>query len=93
MVTKARLWPDTPTHPGEILGDELEAREQSVEEFAKRTGLETGIIQRLLSGELPITADIAWELESALGDVSARFWMSLQADYDLGMERLRRKAG
>jgi plasmid maintenance system antidote protein VapI len=47
-------------------------------------------IEAVLRGAAPITAEIAWGLEAALGDISARFWMALQSDYDLGVARLNR---
>jgi addiction module HigA family antidote len=93
MTTKARLWPDTPTHPGEILADELSAREISTAELAELSGADIELITEVLSGTAPVTAELAWSLESAFEGISARFWMGLQTDYDLGVERLRRRAG
>ena len=60
------------------------------DEFAASLGLPGGQLDAILAGQAPITAEIAWELERLLEDVSARFWMGLQADYDLAVARLRR---
>ena len=90
MATKARVWPDHPTQPGEVLNDELIARELGQHEFAVSLGLPGGELDAILAGQAPITAEVAWELERLLEDISARFWMGLQADYDLAVARLRR---
>lgn len=90
MATKTRLWPDTPTHPGEILADELEARSLTLVSLAQQVQRPVNEIESILAGRAPVTADLAWDLEAALDGISARFWMSLQADYDLAIARLRR---
>lgn len=91
MAPNARIWPDTPTHPGEMLTDELDVREATIAELAALSGIDTASLEAVLSGTAPITAEIAWALELALEGISARFWMGLQADYNLGMERLKRQ--
>ena len=91
MATKTRVWPDAPSHPGETLSDELRARELSPRSVAASADVAVEQIEAVLSGTEPITAEIAWGLEAALGDISARFWMSLQSDYDLAVARLRRE--
>jgi len=91
MATKTRVWPDTPSHPGETLADGLRARQRSAAAVANSARVTAEQIDAVLSGTAPITAEIAWGLEAALGDISARFWMSVQSDYDLGVARLRRE--
>lgn len=93
MATKARIWPDSPTHPGEVLRDELMARDLLPDDFAVALDDLGPQVTSVLEGRAPITADLAWALESAVEGISARFWMGLQADYDLGMARLRQRAG
>ena len=90
MATKTRVWPDTPSHPGETLEEELRAREVSVTSVANSAAVSVEQIEAVLEGAGPITAEIAWGLETCLGDISARFWMGLQSDYDLAVARLRR---
>ena len=79
----------TPIHPGEIL----------LEEFLKPLGLSQYRIARDLSvpprrineivhGKRGITADTALRLGQYFG-TSARFWLNLQARYDLEVENDR----
>ena len=48
-----------PTHPGEHLGDDLEAMEMSAEEFDKVLALPTGTISAVVEGRCDITAVLA----------------------------------
>jgi plasmid maintenance system antidote protein VapI len=41
-----------------------------------------------MRGESRVEAVMAWALEGAFEGLSARFWMGLQSDYDLGMAKL-----
>lgn len=92
MATKARLWPDTPTHPGEILSDELEARQISTAAACGVLEVSLEELQQLLQGKTALSARVAWNLEKLFEDISARFWMGLQADYELATERLKQAA-
>lgn len=47
-------------------------------------------LKAVCEGRQPLSAGLAWSLETLFGDISARFWMGLQTDYDLAVERLRR---
>ena len=91
MATKSRIWPTTPTHPGEVLADELTARAMSPSDLAGAAHVDHLLIEELLRGSRSINADLAWALERSLEGISARFWMNLQSDYDLGIARLRRE--
>jgi addiction module HigA family antidote len=90
MATKPRVWPDNPTHPGELLQDELLARNISVRDLGASLGALAHNLERVLALQGPITAELAWELERVVTGVSARFWMGLQADYDLAVARRHR---
>lgn len=93
MEIKARLWPDTPTHPGELLADELEARQVSAPTACEVLDLSATELDELLQGRRSLSARVAWRLETLFDDISARFWMGLQADFDLATERLKQAAG
>ena len=60
-------------------------------ELSAVSGVDAASVEAVLSGTSSITAGIAWTLESVLDGISARFWMGLQADYNPGVERLKRK--
>jgi addiction module HigA family antidote len=73
----------TPIHPGEILREDvLEPLKMSANQFAKAIGVNTPRLNDIVRGRRGITADTALRLARYLG-VSAKFWMNLQADYDL----------
>ena len=80
-----------PSHPGEILRDNLEAEELSVTEAAARLGCTRQALSRLLNGKAGISPAMALALER-LGWSNASFWMRLQAAYDLARERRRQAA-
>lgn len=71
-----------PTHPGEILRDELAALGLSANAFAAKIKVPTNRITEILAGRRSITAETALRLGRFFG-TSAQFWMNLQANYDL----------
>jgi addiction module HigA family antidote len=79
-----------PTHPGEILKDELEAREISMNQFAKELNVPAGRISQILAGKRAVTPDTAIRLSNYLG-TSAEVWMNLQTQFDLAIARKKLK--
>lgn len=70
-------------HPGEVLREEfLEPLGISQNALARATGVPPRRINEIVLGKRGITADTAVRLAAALG-TSERFWLSLQADYEL----------
>ena len=83
MATK-RL---TPIHPGEVLlQDFLEPLGLSQYRLAKRLSVPPRRINEIVLGKRAITADTALRLARFFG-TSDRFWLNLQAAYDLDVER------
>lgn len=80
--------PATPTHPGAVLGEELEERAIKPSAFALELGMYPNQITELIKGKRAISAALAIKLEGALG-ISAGFWMRMQAHYELNTERLK----
>lgn len=74
-------------HPGEILYDELEAREIKQKDFAQQLDMRAPHLNELLHGKRNINAVLALKLEKLLG-ISASFWVRLQAEHDLDKARL-----
>lgn len=74
------LTPFEPTHPGEILREELEARGISQTKFAKDLGMKVSLINELINGKRNFTIEYALMIEAALG-IDADFWINLQTDY------------
>lgn len=78
-------------HPGEVLLEEfLNPLGISQNALARAAGVAPRRINEIVLGKRGITADTALRLAAALG-TSERFWLGLQADYDL--EEARRTLG
>jgi addiction module HigA family antidote len=78
-----------PIHPGEILLEEfLESLKISQYRLAKGINVSARRINEIVHGKRSITADTALRLARYFG-TSERFWMNLQARYDLEVEKDR----
>ena len=78
-----------PMHPGEILLDEfLESLKISQYRVAKGINVPARRINEIVHGKRSVTADTALRLARYFG-TSERFWMDLQARYDLEVEKDR----
>ena len=75
-----------PTHPGDILKDELEARKISQRSFAQQVGMSYSVLNELLNGKRPLTPSTALLFEAALG-ISADMLMNLQTRYNMQTAR------
>ena len=70
-------------HPGEVLLKEfLEPMALSQNALARAAGVPPRRINEIVLGKRGISADTALRLAAAFG-TSERFWLGLQADYDL----------
>lgn len=70
-------------HPGEVLLEEfLAPMGISQNALARAAGVPPRRINEIVLGKRGVTADTALRLAVALG-TSERFWLGLQADYDL----------
>ena len=69
-------------HPGEHLGEELEALKMSAAELARRLHVPTNRVTGILNGQRAITGDTALRLAHFFG-TSAEFWLNLQSLYEL----------
>lgn len=76
-----------PIHPGEILLEEfLEPMGISQYRLAKDIGVSPRRINEIVHGKRSISADTALRLSRYFG-MSERFWMNLQARFDLEIEK------
>ena len=73
-------------HPGETVKEYLDETGMTQSELAIRTGVSEKHISKVVSGQSGISAVFAKKLEYATG-ASAKFWLDLQAQYDLEMMR------
>jgi addiction module HigA family antidote len=75
-----------PVHPGEILMEEfLGPMELSQYRLAKDIGVPPRRINEIVHGNRAVTADTALRLARYF-ETSARFWLNLQAQYDLDVQ-------
>lgn len=78
-----------PIHPGEILLEEfLKPMDISQYRLAKSVSVPARRINEIVHGKRSITADTALRLSMFFG-MSDRFWLNLQAKYDLEAEKDR----
>ena len=71
-----------PPHPGELVGDNLEALGVSVTDAAKALGISRQQLHNVIAGRYGITPEMAMRLEKALGS-TADTWLGMQMNYDL----------
>ncbi len=78
-----------PVHPGEILLEEfLVPMELSQNQLARDLGVSPRRVNEIVLGKRSITADTALRLAHYFR-MSAEFWMGLQKDYELDVEKDR----
>lgn len=80
------LTPAYPTHPGEILKDEIEYRGISQRKLAEQMGLGYSVLNEILNARRPMTEKTALLFEAALG-VEAESLMRLQLKYNMQTTR------
>ena len=80
-----------PSHPGEILQEEfLKPLEKTQKALAEKLGWTRARLNELIRGKRGITAESALDLAKVLG-TTAKFWMNIQASWDLAQARKRRR--
>ena len=80
------LTPYEPTHPGEILKDEIEYRGISQRKLAARMGVAYSALNEVLNAKRPVTTEYALLFEAALG-IDAEPLVGMQADYNVQVMR------
>jgi addiction module HigA family antidote len=86
MASRRKL---PPIHPGEILNDEFLAPLGITQyRLAKDTSVPPRRINEIVRGTRSISADTALRLARYFG-TSERFWINLQAHYDVELEKDR----
>lgn len=71
-----------PTHPGEILADELAEVGIKAAELARQLDVPANRLSEIIRGRRSITGDTALRLGHWFG-TGPQFWVNLQASYDL----------
>lgn len=76
------LTPAYPTHPGEIVKDEVESRGISQRKLAEQVGIAYSALNEILNGRRPVTEKTALLFEAALG-INAEPLLQLQMRYNM----------
>lgn len=92
MVTKTEAYPDVAIAPGEYLAEEIEARGITQKELAKRMRRPLNAINEIINGKKTITADTALQLEEVMPEIPARFWLNLEAEYQLAKALINKRS-
>ena len=74
-------------HPGEMIKDEIEARNLTQKELAQKMGVSYSVFNEMLNGKRPVSTEYALMLEAVLG-TKASIWLSLQADYNMQVAKM-----
>ena len=93
MATKFKLNDCVPCiaiHPGEIIKDELDAREMKQKELASFMGMPTSVLNDIIKGRRAITPEVAVLLQEILS-IDASYWLSLQNQYDIDQANINKK--
>ncbi|KAA6313638.1 Antitoxin HigA [termite gut metagenome] len=80
------LIPYEPTHPGEILKEEIEYRGISQRKLAAQMGVAYSVLNEVLNAKRPVTIEYALLFEASLG-LDAEPLIKMQADYNLQIIR------
>lgn len=75
------LTPFVPTHPGDVLKDEIEDRGISQSKLANEIGVSVSVLSELIDGKRDFTIEYAMMIEAALG-IDSDFWMRMQLAYN-----------
>ena len=76
-----------PIHPGEILQEQfLEPLELTQVALAEHLGVPVQRINEIVRGKRGVTPETAWLLAQAF-DTTPEFWINLQTNHDLALNR------
>ena len=75
-----------PTHPGDVLKEELECRKISQKKFSEGLGVSYTMLNEILNGKRPITSDFALMVEAAL-NINAELLANMQTRYNMAVAR------
>ncbi len=73
-----------PTHPGDVLKEELESRGISQKYYSELTGVSYTMLNEILNGKRPVTTDFALLVEASLG-VNPEMLINMQTRYNMAL--------
>ncbi len=91
MNATTQITPFEATHPGILIKDELEFREDlNQKDLAEMLSVKPSFLNEVIKGKRPITADLAILLEKTL-EIPADYWMKFQSQYEIDCARIKDK--
>ncbi len=92
MTTQKKyIIPFEVTHPGILIKDELDAREDiNQKDLAKELGVKASFLNEIIKGKRPLTADYAIILEKIF-EIPADYWMRFQTQFEIDKARIKEK--
>ena len=75
-----------PTHPGDVLKEEIESRNISQKKFAEILSVPYTQLNEILNGKRPVTTDFALMVEAALG-INPEMLINMQNRYNMALSR------
>ncbi len=80
------LTPFEPTHPGELIKDELEASNLTQAKLAENIGVKPSLLNEIIKGKRGVNTEMALLIEAAL-NIPAELLLNLQSDYNMQMAK------
>lgn len=85
-MTANQITPFYPTHPGEVVKDEIEYRKISQRQLARQIGVSYSMLNEVLNGKRPLNTELALLIAAALG-IDAAPLLKMQSAYDMQMTK------
>lgn len=79
-------YPYIPTHPGEVLKEEIEYRGISQKKLSEQMGISYTMLNEILNSKRPVTETLALYFEAALG-LEAEMLINMQTRYNMQTAR------
>ncbi len=76
------LEPYEPTHPGEIIKDEIDYRGISQRKLSSELGISYSVFNEILNGKRPLNVRLALMIEAVLG-IESDMLLRIQSEYDM----------
>jgi addiction module HigA family antidote len=87
-MTQPVMHINIPSHPGELVRENLEELGLSVADAARALHVTRQQLYNVISGKSAVSPEMALRFEKAFGS-SAEMWLRVQAAYDLAQARKR----
>lgn len=84
------LTPFEPTHPGELIRDELEFRGITQAKFAAAIGVSPSMLSEVINRKRAVNTELALLFEASLG-IDAGIFLRLQNEYNMQMTKSNKK--